>query len=454
MNNIQKNPTEHLFLRDALYNLQAGYLDAADKEVLSYTPLPDTVIDPYLSQQVESKTAMDLTYNSLVTWIEEAKKTNYFSKHFVTLSKLINNGVATMARGLVTLHMNGEDISLAPMSIDELIGISSYQFRKSYLGVLQTSAKNPEIGERLLLNQLSWTTTLLRLYKTKDKLAEKPVIKNHKPDIKAVENQDDINSKQAEISEALTITEPLLSIGNESALSEPQALSEPGAFSAVRSYSEFSEKDVRKSGSSKKQLQKDTNSCPEISLPHKHPKDNTEQKTAMFNETEKLPDGNKEAAKSLSEKENSPAAEAKHDTVSGNKNSEEIDIAQRIGSETSNEKPKADPEEKEKSASAPNSDEEKQKIRAANLFENKDDAAEDILHSPPEEIPIPDADHPPKYFRILYDALCRSGAPDNGEIIFTNDEIAQLLADPEFCFYEKETADVLRKLFDREQITE
>ena len=80
----------------------------------------------------------------------------------------------TMGRGLVTLYNRGEDLSQAPMQIGDLISVGSYHFRKSYLGVIQTAKSHPEISERLLVNQLSWTNILLRLYKTKEKLA-KPI---------------------------------------------------------------------------------------------------------------------------------------------------------------------------------------------------------------------------------------------------------------------------------------
>ena len=40
------------------------------------------------------------------------------------------------------------------------LGVREYYF----------SRKNPEIGERLLLNQLGWTNTIFRLFKTREKL--------------------------------------------------------------------------------------------------------------------------------------------------------------------------------------------------------------------------------------------------------------------------------------------
>ena len=165
--NLHSDPTMRMMYNDALLDLMAGAVNQIDKEVLSYTPLPDSVIDPYVSQEVQAKAAMELTYSSLSTWIDEAKKASYFTKHFVVLSKMINNGVASMARGLATLHACGEDLSVAPMSVQDLIMVASYHIRKSYLGVMQTSRSHPEIGEQLVLNQLGWTNTLLRLFKTK-----------------------------------------------------------------------------------------------------------------------------------------------------------------------------------------------------------------------------------------------------------------------------------------------
>ena len=77
----------------------------------------------------------------------------------------------TMGCGLVTLHNRGEDLSRAPMQFGDLLSVGSFHFLKSYLGVIQTAKSHPEISERLLVNQLSWTNMLLRLYKTKEKLA-------------------------------------------------------------------------------------------------------------------------------------------------------------------------------------------------------------------------------------------------------------------------------------------
>ena len=168
------NPTVDMMYRDALQSLYAGAVMPWDREILAIAPLPADVVDPFASQDVDPLQIMSFAYNSLAAWIDEARKANYFSKRFTDLSKLVLKGVMTMGRGLVTLHNRGEDLSRAPMQIGDLISVGSYHFRKSYLGVVQTAKSHPEISERLLVNQLSWTNMLLRLYKTKEKLA-KPV---------------------------------------------------------------------------------------------------------------------------------------------------------------------------------------------------------------------------------------------------------------------------------------
>ena len=157
------NPTMSMMYHDALQSLYAGAVMPWEREILAVAPLPADVVDPFASQDVDPLQIMGFAYNSLVTWIDEARKANYFSKRFTDLSKLVLKGVMTMGRGLITLHNRGEDLSRAPMQIGDLISVGSYHFRKSYLGVIQTAKSHPGISERLLVNQLSWTNRLLRL---------------------------------------------------------------------------------------------------------------------------------------------------------------------------------------------------------------------------------------------------------------------------------------------------
>ena len=167
-----ENPAENMMYEDAIHSLYNGMpVMPWERELLAMAPLPEDIVDPFAAQDSDPLQIMGLAYKSLVTWIDEARKANYFTKRFTDLSKLVLKGVNTMGRGLMTLHNRGEDLAQAPMQIGELISVGSYHLRKSYLGVIQTASSYPEISERLLINQLSWTNMLLRLYKTKEKLA-------------------------------------------------------------------------------------------------------------------------------------------------------------------------------------------------------------------------------------------------------------------------------------------
>ena len=259
------NETVHLMMfKNALIGLENGQLMPWDKDLLSRTPLPSTVIDPFTTKEMpDVLESMKLTFNAMSIWIDEAKKVNYFSKRFVQLSKMVMNGVTTMGRGLVTLHQRGEDLSLSPMSIQDLLGVASYHFRKSYLGVLQTSRSHPEIGERLLMNQIGWNNMLMRLFKTRDKLSESSKSKvqssnNESLDSRvqssALESADNrIQDSGTKSQDALVLpdTSDLLvqalshsSQGSEfkplsSGFSAPSAIREPGALTVPRAFSAF-----------------------------------------------------------------------------------------------------------------------------------------------------------------------------------------------------------------------
>jgi hypothetical protein len=176
---------------------------------------------------------MQMNYSAMSVWIEEAKKADYFTEHFVTLSKMIMNGTTSMARGLVTLHSRGEDPGSMPMSIKDLIGVASYHFRKSYLGVLQTAQSHPEISARLLVNQLSWSNTMLRLYKTEAKLA-KPA---EKPSLASGDRVSEVSSQlpQAKAESEAEPFEALPASGRQ-AFTGVAAVFEPSAYSSPRPY--------------------------------------------------------------------------------------------------------------------------------------------------------------------------------------------------------------------------
>lgn len=219
---------EHpIMFQNAVMNLQSGHLMPWDYQILAAMPLSSTLIEPYTSKEVpDVQMSMKITCEAMNVWIEESKKTSYFSKHFVKLSRMIMNGVTSMARGLITLHSRGEDLSSAPMSIQDLIGTASYQFRKSHLGVLQTVKSHPEISTRLLLNQIGWNNILMRLFKTKEKLAQ-PVVHAEAP----VPGEQSLPAGEQDTgAKAMTGAK-------ERGLSMPSALAEPGAFCAPRAFS-------------------------------------------------------------------------------------------------------------------------------------------------------------------------------------------------------------------------
>ena len=247
MSDYLSSPIRQMMYQNMLANLSNGIISPLDKDIMAFTSLPDSVIDPYIKRETDPLQMMNLTNNALQLWVEESKKASYFTKHFVTLSRMIMNGVATMARGLVTLHMRGEDLDQAPLSIQELISVSSCQFRKSYLGVLQTVKSHPEISARLLENQLSWNNTLLKLFKTKEKLA-KPLSPAEICEAEAKNQISDCGDQNIpELAQASALTAQPAELPQasgleiqEEGLSGFSAFSEPAAYGAVHAYGPMS----------------------------------------------------------------------------------------------------------------------------------------------------------------------------------------------------------------------
>ena len=111
------DPMGKLMYENALLDLYNGSLWDVDRKIFALAPLPSSLTDTFSSRDTDIYESMKITYRALTAWIEEAKKADYFTRHFLTLSKLILNGVNTMGRCLVTLHARGEDLSAAPMSL-------------------------------------------------------------------------------------------------------------------------------------------------------------------------------------------------------------------------------------------------------------------------------------------------------------------------------------------------
>lgn len=386
---------------NALSDLQRGCLMPWDRQLLSSEPLPESVIEPFTSQEVKDVTlSMAFTCDTMRLWMEEAKKTNYFSKRFVKLSKMIMNAVTSMARGLMTLHTRGEDLSSAPMSIQDLIGVASYHFRKSYLGVLQTLKSFPEISERLLINQISWNDMLMRLFKTRDKLAEPCEIRNKKSEIRNLEAHD--GNPDASVLPALdngtsvsvpALTESaeqamdriasLVSVSGERAISEPAAIREPGAFTAPRAFSSYDKTQNRKSETDEKKKQN-----PEIR--------NSANEEVRMKKEETLNEDIHLSDAVISEQELFSPDEDNH-------------LLDTVGAEQ-----ETNPPDKE--------------IHLPDTV-----TGEQETYPPDEDPPLPDAAVPPDYHDILNRASGRVTENDKEKFAFTIDEIETLLDDPVFC---------------------
>ena len=401
------NFMKQIMFENALMNLSNGIANPLDREILSYTPLPENFIDPYVSQEMEARATMMLTFSSLSVWIEEAKKASYFTQHFVTLSRMINTGVSTMARGLATLHACGEDLSDAPMSIQDLIMVGSYHIRKSYLGVLQTSRSNPEIGERLLMNQFSWTNTLLRLYKTREKLS-KPVVKKLTdtvkseaivgPDAPALESSASCEV-QSSVIEALPepsmiTTQSYDMMDQLPGFSEPCAFTQPGSYGPAKAFAPFGKtagesSDSKNSHSKSKTQTKENN---ETNLNDQRRENQNDRKqniktdeNQMYNETKK--EKSEEKEKEI-EKKTEPGEAIKNENEEKSENNQPEKMSNNNGSVAEESSVQMDPKNNRE-----NSDDSviREEYGEPDPYEDEEDilSFENLLNTIYEPIPIP-----------------------------------------------------------------
>ena len=403
--------------KNALLDLYAGCVTPWDRNILSDMGLPSDVVDPFASQDTDPLSIMNLTFVSLKGWIEDAKKAPYYTERFVDLSKLVMKGVTTMGRGLVTLHKRGEDLSAAPMQIEDLISVGSYHFRKSYLGVVQFSAKRPEIGERLLLNQLRWADMLLRLYKTKEKLSEKPGIRSNRPEIKDGGDTDAAKAKlggQENTAGQLSAASPFdsldsLFVDRSQSLASPSSLNEPAAFSAQRALSALD--GSRQCGKRKAKARGDRHTAdaktaqrdchPYCAEDQSNPKPEEKASETEIPEAPKTPD--RRIEESITKSENTEHEETPGDFP-------DQDRFPEI--------PEPDP--------------------------MPDPGPEEHIHkgNRPPEIPYPDPI--PETVKIMQNVFSRSEANGDGTLSFTIDEMRVLAADPIFADMEPRLAADIR----------
>lgn len=465
-------------LQEAFMDLENGHLMPWDKILLAGSPLPESITQPYTTREVSDvRESMRLTYETMAVWIEESKNESYFSKRFVQLSRMIMNGITTMGRGLITLHARGEEPGNVPMSVQDLIGVASYQFRKSHLGVLQTVRSHPEISERLMMNQIGWNNMLMRLFKTKEKLA-KPVVNaelasNAEGGMRNAELVSNAEGGRRN-SESLPETQSALNHGH--ALPDAAALFEPAALAAPRAFTSL---DGSKSPavSRRNALNASQNKCgilnaesspnselgfvnseahisePEQKAPETEaPEALTEKKESgsVVKETttgpaeEKIPEA-ETRGKSDEPKGSGPEKEQPDDPEA--KSDAECEI---VNSHTCKAKPEKDAPESE----SPEGKESPGRLREGEPLPDVSDdgSGNEQLHETgqPADDPPGLSSGPvegPFYLEILRHAFSRSTDNEDGKIIFTGDELCYLAQDPDFAkIYPDQAADMRRIL--------
>ena len=406
---------------DALFNLDAGHVDDITRNILSAAPLPAEYTDPFASEDTDPRGVLEMTAKAMTTWVEEARKADYFSKHFVQLSKMIMSGAVTMARGLVSLHNRGEDLSQAPMSIGDLISLGSYQFRKSYLGVLQTAKTYPEISRRLLMNQLGWANTLLRLFKTKERLETPAAVKPAASELGSGEG----NALDAAPRNTLRDKTPkALKAPKGEAYSDIASIFEPGSYNAPRAFSSLD-------GTPAPRAAKRT--AGEISGKAETPETGSEraEKTPETKQQETAPQAGTGEAKSAEMSGSRQEAPEADEAVRTDETPETIP-------ESSGENEKEDPENKENGGA-----------EGSGMEPPEEGLPGPEPVPPPGEDPA-DAADPPEWFLILSRAYNRE-PPEGREdtVTFTEDEVLLLVDDPEFRALFPDIADSLRDTADR-----
>ena len=156
--------------------LSAGMCCPPERMMQVLGSLPEEFeANPGEYDRVSCLKAVTDTCRMLDIWIPFSQKANRFGADFIRYSGMVAGAVTTVARGLVTLHRNGENLSQCPKSIEDLLDIASFQFNKSCNGAKTAFGVNEQVFERLLDNQLRWLNMLLRLERTQEQLNKKPL---------------------------------------------------------------------------------------------------------------------------------------------------------------------------------------------------------------------------------------------------------------------------------------
>ena len=146
-------------INDMMIYMSYGMECLSEKEMERFGPLPDEVHHtPDEVARISCLETLRVTSENLKRWLKDGMEKNRFGLFFVQTTKMIMDAVTTIGRGLVTLHVLGEDLSQAPMQIGELLDIAGFHFKKCSDGVRVSAGINPTVCTRLFACQLRWQT--------------------------------------------------------------------------------------------------------------------------------------------------------------------------------------------------------------------------------------------------------------------------------------------------------
>ena len=151
--------------------ISSGQLCPPEERIKLKAPLPKEHFHPFEENGMDFMKAMELTHKALLKWLPIGKETSRFGFEYIKISRMIENAVTTLGRGLKTMRVHGIDLAESPISIGELLKIASFHFQKSYQGAMAAvNSGNQDAFMRLFTNQLRWLNMLQRLERTRDKL--------------------------------------------------------------------------------------------------------------------------------------------------------------------------------------------------------------------------------------------------------------------------------------------
>ena len=169
------HPYDYL-ISDMMVYMSYGMECLSEKDMERFGPLLPREVHhtPDEVTRISCLEALRATTENLQRWLKDGMEENRFGLPFVQTTKMIMDAVTAIGRGLVTLHVLGEDLSQAPMQIGELLDIAGFHFRKCSEGVKVSAGINPTVCTRLFSCQLRWQNLIFRLYRTEEFLS-KPV---------------------------------------------------------------------------------------------------------------------------------------------------------------------------------------------------------------------------------------------------------------------------------------